>query len=62
MYQKEVMYEESVKVPWLMRVPRLGRKQKVVRGRFSHIDLVPTLLELMDRPIPDRLPGEAWCP
>jgi arylsulfatase A-like enzyme len=56
---KEVMYEEAVKVPWLMRVPRLGRRQKVVRGRFSHIDLVPTLLELMDQPIPARLPGKS---
>ena len=62
MGQKEVMYEEAVKVPWLMRVPRLGRKQRVVEGRFSHIDLVPTLLELMDKPIPDRLQGKSLVP
>ena len=62
MGQKEAMYEEAMKVPWLMRVPSLGRKQKVVEGRFSHIDLVPTLLELMDKPIPERLQGKSLVP
>jgi arylsulfatase A-like enzyme len=33
-----------------------------MRGRYSHIDLVPTLLELMDHPIPDRLPGRSLVP
>jgi len=62
MGQKEAMYEEAVKVPWLMRVPSLGRKQRVVKGRFSHIDLVPTLLDLMGKPIPERLPGKSLVP
>ena len=34
----------------------------MVEGRFSHIDLVPTLLELMDKPIPDRLQGKSLVP
>jgi arylsulfatase A-like enzyme len=57
--QKEVMYEEAVKVPWLMRIPSLGRKQRLIKGRFSHIDLVPTLLDLMGREADDRLPGKS---
>jgi arylsulfatase A-like enzyme len=62
MCRKEVMYEQAVKVPWLMRVPALGKRQRIVSGRFSHIDLVPTLLELMDQPIPDDLPGRSLVP
>ena len=40
-----VMYEDTVKVPMLIRVPWLeGRR---IPGRYSHIDTVPTLLDLM---------------
>jgi len=28
---KTVMYEESVRVPWLMRLPQFRRKQRIVR-------------------------------
>ncbi len=59
---KTVMYEEAVKVPWLMRVPRLGRKQKLVDAPVSHIDLVPTLLELMGVASPVKLPGRSLVP
>jgi arylsulfatase A-like enzyme len=54
---KTVMYEESIGVPWLMRIPGWKRKQRLVPGRFSHIDMVPTLLELLDRPA--DLPGKS---
>jgi len=59
---KSVMYEEAVKVPWLMRVPQSGRKQRILRGRFSHIDLVPTLLDLMGKPMPGAFPGQSLVP
>ncbi len=44
---KTLMYEESIKVPMLLRAPMLGSSPGRIGGRFSHIDLVPTLLELM---------------
>jgi len=59
---KTVMYEESVRVPWLMRVPQLGRSQKKIRQPLSHIDLVPTLLDLVGKPIPETLPGQSLMP
>jgi len=59
---KTVMYEEAVRVPLLMRMPMLGREQRVIRGRMGHIDLVPTLLELMGEPIPDHLQGKSRVP
>lgn len=44
---KSVMYEEAVRVPLLIRAPfRLLRAHRVPNP-VSHIDLVPTLLELM---------------
>ncbi len=59
---KGVMYEEAVRVPWLMRVPQLGKKQKHITQPVSHIDLVPTLLDLMNVPIPDTLQGQSLVP
>lgn len=56
-FQKIVMYEQSVRVPMLVRVPGLpgGR----VAGRYSHIDTVPTLLDLVDADVPESLQGES---
>jgi arylsulfatase A-like enzyme len=55
---KTVLYEESVRVPLLIRVPG-DTNQKRVSGNLSHIDVVPTLLDLMDEPLPDHLQGES---
>jgi arylsulfatase A-like enzyme len=62
MVTKGVMYEEAARVPWLMRVPALGRKQRRLPRAASHIDLVPTLLELMDSKRDIDLPGKSLCP
>ncbi|NWG12220.1 MAG: sulfatase-like hydrolase/transferase [Acidobacteria bacterium] len=62
MLAKSVMYEEAVRIPWLMRVPALGRRHRLIRGRFSHIDLIPTVLDLMGRPMPGRFPGRSLLP
>ena len=59
LFEKSVMYEEAARVPLLMRVPWLGREQRLVKGGISQIDLVPTLLDLLDEPIPDALEGES---
>jgi len=44
---KGVFYEEAMRVPLLMRVPFRRQAHHVVRNPVSHIDLVPTLLDLM---------------
>ncbi len=54
---KTVQYEEAMRVPLLMRVPWLQEAGRVAEGRISQIDLVPTLLDLMDQPVPDGLHG-----
>jgi arylsulfatase A-like enzyme len=62
MIAKQVMFQEAVQVPWLMRVPQLGRKQRQMRGPASHIHLVPTLLDLLGKPVNDQLPGRSLAP
>lgn len=58
---KSVMYEEAMRVPMLLRVPFAAQRPHMLRGTFSHIDLVPTLLELMGHK-PAELPGRSWLP
>lgn len=56
---KTVMYEEAIKVPLVMRVPWFGKQNRWIRGNFSQLDLVPTLLSLMGEAIPGNLQGES---
>ncbi len=62
MVEKCVMYEEAVRVPWLMRIPQLGRSGRTIDNPVSHVDMVPTLLELMGRPARKDLPGHSLVP
>ena len=59
--QKAVFYEQSIRVPMLLRVPWLGNGQRVP-GRYGHIDTVPTLLDLCGADIPAHLQGESRVP
>ncbi len=46
---KSVMYEEAVRVPYLIRVPFRNQKPMRVTAPVSHIDTIPTMLELLGR-------------
>jgi len=46
---KSVMYEESVRIPYLIRVPFRRQKPMRVTNPVSHIDTIPTMLELLGR-------------
>jgi len=61
MVEKCVMYEEAVKIPWLMRIPQMQCKQHIIKNPVSQIDLMPTLLDLMGAPY-DNLPGQSLVP
>jgi arylsulfatase A-like enzyme len=51
LFGKGVMYEEAVCVPLLLRLP--GGPRKMINRRVSHIDFVPTLIDLLERrPVP----------
>ncbi len=62
MVEKSVMYEEAARIPWLMRIPRLRGTSHLVRNPVSHIDMVPTVLELMGSKPGRNLPGQSLVP
>ena len=60
LYDKRLAYEESIRIPFMVRYPGLikdpGRR---VRQMILNIDLAPTLLDLLGVPVPDKMQGQS---
>jgi arylsulfatase A-like enzyme len=61
LFGKEVMFEEAARVPFLIRLPGQTRS-KMVSQPVSHIDFVPTLLELLGQPGHPQCAGKSLLP
>jgi choline-sulfatase len=61
LFGKEMMFEEAARVPWLIRLPGQTR-QKIISHPVSHIDFVPTLLDLFGQPHHPQCVGESLLP
>jgi arylsulfatase A-like enzyme len=57
---KRSIYEESLRVPMLVRYPRLFGKGKVLDEMVLNIDLAPTFLDLAGAPVPAEMQGVSW--
>jgi arylsulfatase A-like enzyme len=57
---KAMPYEASAQVPLILRAPDVSPRR--VAAPVSQVDLVPTLLELLGQPLPDRLQGRSLLP
>ncbi len=57
---KRLLYEESLRVPMLVRYPRLFGKGRVVDEMVLNLDLAPTFLDLAGVPIPVGMQGASW--
>lgn len=58
---KCVMYREAVRVPFMIRLPGQTRSKRIM-GPVSQVDIVPTLLDLMNQPVPAHLQGKSLRP
>ena len=59
-YQKMVMYERSINIPFIMRIPghEAGRRSELT----SQTDLAPTVLDLLEVPPLEDAQGESMVP
>jgi arylsulfatase A-like enzyme len=57
---KRSIYEESLRIPMLVRYPRLFGKGKVIDEMVLNIDLAPTFLDLAGVPVPREIQGASW--
>jgi arylsulfatase A-like enzyme len=61
LFGKETMFEEAARVPFLVRLPGQTRS-KTIQQPVSHIDFVPTLLELLRQPGHPQCAGKSLLP
>jgi len=59
---KRSAYEESLRIPLIVRYPILVPKAKVLDEMVLSIDLAPTLLDLAGLPVPSQMQGRSWQP
>ena len=56
------LYEEQVRIPLVIRLPGDRGAGARVRAPVSQVDLLPTLLELLEIPLPRELAGRSLLP
>ncbi|HUG82347.1 MAG TPA: sulfatase [Bryobacterales bacterium] len=61
-YDKRFMYEPSLRIPFLIRYPRLPVKGRVEDRMVLNIDIAPTILDLAGIPVPEAMQGESLLP
>jgi len=57
---KRSLYDESLRIPMLVRYPRLFGKGKTVDDLVLNIDLAPTFLDLAGVKVPKEMQGASW--
>ena len=61
LFGKEVMFEEAARVPYLIRLPD-QRRGTTIPNPVSHIDFVPTLIDLLGQPKHPQCAGKSLLP
>jgi arylsulfatase A-like enzyme len=59
---KRSAYDESLRIPLLLRYPRLQRGGRTVDEMVLNVDLAPTFLDLAGVPVPATMQGRSWRP
>ena len=62
MYDKRFMYEESLRMPFLVRWPAGIKAGAVARAMALNVDFAPTFLEAAGLPVPADMQGRSLLP
>ena len=62
LYDKRFMYEESLQTPLMISYPKLIQPNKKCKQLVQNIDLMPTILDVANIPVPEDLPGMSLKP
>ena len=60
LYHGRSLYDDNTRIPLIARVP--GAKPRAIDTPVSNVDLAPTILDLMQVPMPDDLSGRSLVP
>jgi arylsulfatase A-like enzyme len=61
-YDKRLMYEPSIRVPFLLRYPKRIRGGRRLEEMVLNLDMAPTLLDLGGVPVPSEMQGKSVMP
>jgi len=56
------VYDELIHVPLVVSIPQMQASGKVVDGLVSQLDILPTILDYLEIPIPERCRGRSFRP
>ena len=60
--EKRWMYEESLKMPFIIKWPAKLPKEKIIEAMIQNIDHAPSLLDMTASPIPSQMQGSSFYP
>jgi arylsulfatase A-like enzyme len=61
-FDKRFMYEQSIRVPWMIRYPGMVEPGSTSGRMNVNIDDAPTALDLVGLPVPDEMQGRSLKP
>jgi arylsulfatase A-like enzyme len=61
-FDKRFMYEQALRVPWMIRYPNHVKAGSVSKEWVVNIDNAPTALDLVGLPIPEDMQGKSLAP
>ncbi|MGW8317034.1 MAG: sulfatase family protein [Bacteroidales bacterium] len=61
-FSKRFMYEESMRIPLIVKYPGHVQPGSVNHDLVANIDIAPTLLDLAGLPVPEEMQGESILP
>ncbi len=59
---KSVMYQEAVRIPLMIKIPSMETKSRIIENPVSQIDVLPTILDLMNAKTNQKLQGKSLLP
>jgi arylsulfatase A-like enzyme len=62
LYEHLSLYEENIMVPLVVAAPGVATPGSRVRDQVRSVDIVPTILDLLELPIPDAVDGTSLRP
>jgi arylsulfatase A-like enzyme/Tfp pilus assembly protein PilF len=56
------IYDATISVPMIIRLPSASLKGKTIASQVQNVDIMPTLCEILDLPIPENVQGQSLLP
>jgi arylsulfatase A-like enzyme len=56
------VYEELIYIPLTISIPGIEAQGKIIDSLVSHVDILPTILDYLQIPVPDECQGKSFKP